>query len=117
MDDVPFRESIEAWNTAHSSDGTPAEFEQRLKVGWHAHAHQDGGLASTADAAFWKVDNTFDSTYGGVTNILLRFDTNPSAQESLIPFQVYAQPEVRTIVLTLSSNIESLSGTYKLTLR
>jgi hypothetical protein len=114
---VPFAGSVEEWNAAHSSAGSPADFADRLKVQWHAFASKDSGSPSTIPADFWKIAETFDRIHGVETNYLIRFTVNTSDKVSLVPFQVYVQREVQEVQLTLFSNIDALSGTYRFTLK
>lgn len=114
---VPFSGTVEEWNAAHSSTGSPIEFADRLKAPWHAYAAKDSNLPSTVPADFWKIADGFDRTHGVQTNYLIRFAVNTSEKVSLVPFQVYAQREVQEIQLTIFSNIDALSGTYRLVLK
>lgn len=113
MSFVPFSGSIEEWNSAHSSAGNPSDLAARLKTKWHAFASDNTDLTSTIPLDFWKIPETFDRKYGVETNYLIRFTVNTTDKVSLVPFQVYAQPQVREIQLTLFSNIDALSGTYR----
>jgi hypothetical protein len=110
---VPYRGTVEDWNAAHSSAGDPREFAERLKIQWHAFASPDSNMPSTVPADFWKIPDVFDRTHGVQTNYLIRFAVNTTDKVSLVPFQVYAQREVQEVQLTLYSNIEALSGTYR----
>ena len=65
---VPFPGSIEDWNSAHSSAGSPADFADRLKVQWHAFASNDSNSPSTIPADFWKIAETFDRKHGVQTH-------------------------------------------------
>ena len=51
------------------------------------------------------------------TNYLIRFSVNTSDKVSLVPFQVYAQREVQEVQLTMFSNIDALSGTYRFVIK
>jgi hypothetical protein len=114
---VPFSGTVEDWNAAHSSAGNPVDFASRLKIRWHAFATKDSNMPSTVPADFWKIGDAFDRTHGVQTNYLIRFTVNTADRVSLVPFQVYAQREVQEIQLTLFSNIDALSGTYRFVLR
>src|ERR1700737_349895 len=114
---VPFPGSVEDWNAAHSFAGSPADFADRLKIQWHAFASKDSNSPSTIPAEFWKIDETFDRTHGVETNYLIRFTVNTSEKVSQVPFQVYTQREVQEVQLTLFSNIDALSGTYRFILK
>jgi hypothetical protein len=114
---VPFPGSVEQWNAAHSSPGSPADFADRLKIQWHAFASKDLNSPSTIPASFWQIAETFDREHGVETNYLIRFTVNTSDKVSQIPFQVYAQREVQEVQLTLFSNIDALSGTYRFILK
>jgi hypothetical protein len=66
-------------------------------------------------ADFWKIAETFDRTHGVETSYLIRFTVNTSDKVS--HFQVYAQREVQEVKLTMFSNIDALSGTYRFILK
>lgn len=117
IDDEPFEKSVEAWNGAHASVGNPAELSERLGIAWHAFAKADGTLPSSRDGSYWTFDGAVDPTYGAVTNYLLRFDVNTEDTQSLVPFFVYIQPQVRRIELTIASNIDSLATTHTLIIK
>jgi hypothetical protein len=117
LDDQPFAKSVDDWNSAYASPGTPTDFATRLNVFWHAYATQDQMFSSTSDLQYWKIANNFDKTYGAMTDYLLRFDVNTARSDSLVPFQVYIQRQVKKVELEISSNIESLSTTLKLNLK
>lgn len=114
---VPFPGTVEDWNAAHSSPGNPSEFADRLKIQWHAFAAPGSAMPSTIPADFWKISDAFDRTHGVQTNYLIRFAVNTTDKVSLVPFQVYAQQEVQEVQLTLYSNIEALSGTYRFVIK
>lgn len=114
---VPFSGSVEDWNAAHSLGGNPIDFADRLKVQWHAFASTNSGMSSTVPADFWKISDAFDRTHGVQTNYLIRFSVNTSDKVSLVPFQVYAQREVQEVQLTMFSNIDALSGTYRFVIK
>ena len=114
---VPFAGSVEDWNSAHASAGSPADFADRLKIPWHAFASKDSGSPSTIPADFWKIAEPFDRVHGVQTNYLIRFTVNMSDNVSLVPFQVYAPREVQEVQLTLYSNIDALSGAYRFILK
>lgn len=114
---VPYPGTVENWNAAHSSPGDPGELADRLKMQWHAFAAPDSNLPSTVPADFWKISDAFDRTHGVQTNYLIRFSVNTTDKVSLVPFQVYAQREVQEVQLTLYSNIEALSGTYRFVIK
>lgn len=113
----PYRGSIEDWNKAHDSLGTPEEISQRLRVPWHSYATADLGLSSTDYADFWKIDPSFDRMHSVSTHYLLRFDVNTGRYVSNILFQVALQPEVDQIRLNIQSSMESLSGEFKFMVR
>jgi hypothetical protein len=118
IDSEPFGGSIEAWNAAHASEGTPTEVDERLKIFWHAFARNDLTMPSTVPSNFWEIDSTFDRIHGVRTNYLVRFGVNTKeAKASIVPFQVYAQREVQQITLSLWSNIDALSGDYKFVIK
>ena len=114
---VPFPGTVEDWNAAHSSPGNPSEFADRLKIQWHAFAAPGSAMPSTIPADFWKISDAFDRTHGVQTNYLIRFAVNTTDKVSLVPFQVYVQQEVQEVQLTLYSNIEALSGTYRFVIK
>jgi hypothetical protein len=109
----PFAGSIEEWNSAHMSAGSPLDIAARLKVSWHAFATNAPGMPSTASPEFWKIDDSFDRSHGVRTNYLIRFSVNTGDKISTVPFQVYIQREVEQVDLTMFSNIDALSGTYR----
>jgi hypothetical protein len=113
MNYEPFPGTIEEWNSAHASSGSPAEFAGRLKVKWHAFATGAPGMPSTVPAEWWKVSDKFDRDHGVRTNYLIRFAVNKSNKVSTVPFQVYAQREVERAEVTVLSNIDALSGSYQ----
>jgi hypothetical protein len=118
MNSEPFGGSIEAWNAAHTSEASPMELDERLKVSWHAFARKDLTMPSTVPSNFWEIESSFDRTHGVVTNYLVRFGVNTTdAKASIVPFQVYAQREVQQISLSLWSNIDALSGDYKFVIK
>lgn len=108
-----FGGSIEEWNSAYGSAGGPADLAARLKVPWHAFATSALAMPSTVSAEFWKIGDAFDRAHGVRTNYLIRFSVNTSEKISTVPFQVYIQREVQQVELTLFSNIDALSGTYR----
>lgn len=107
--DIPYPGSVEDWNAAHATAGTPLDFESRLKVLWHAYANSDKSLSSTDDPRFWITKPDFDFAHGTLTAYLLRF---PAKTQTPIPFQVYLQDEVQHVDLIINSNVEALSGEY-----
>lgn len=109
----PYKGTIDAWNAAHASPGTPLEFAQRLHSQWHAFADSDKAVASSDFPDFWKVESTFDQDHGVITNYLIHFDVNTGSKVSPIPFTVFLQPEVQRFELRIVASPESLSGTYK----
>jgi hypothetical protein len=109
LPDKPYPGSVESWNAAHSTAGTPLDFEGRLKVLWHAYANSDRTLSSTEDPGVWKTRPDFDFAHGTLTVYLLRF---PPKSQTPIPFQVYLQDEVKHVDLVINSNVEALSGEY-----
>jgi len=113
MNYEPFPGTIEEWNSAHASAGGPADFAGRLKVKWHAFATGAPGMPSTVPADWWKVSDKFDRDHGVRTNYLIRFAVNKSSKVSTVPFQVYAQREVESAEVTMLSNIDALSGSYR----
>lgn len=117
MNSEPFTGTIDSWNAAHASPGSPLDLAQRLKLSWHAFATRALAMPSTVPIDFWKVEDTFDRVHGVRTNYLIRFAVNTTAKISPIPFQVYIQREVRHVELTMFSNIDALSGTYKFQVR
>lgn len=109
----PFSGSTESWNAAHQAPGTPPEINAKLQTQWHAYATSTPGDPSTVPIGFFKVDGGFDQAHGVQTNYLIRFSVNTGSTMSKIPFQVYVQRQVQQVELTLLSNIDALSGTYK----
>jgi len=114
LDDEPYSDTLVAWNSAHSTAGTPQEFKDRLKVIWHAYADEEKHLPSTRNPSYWKTKTDFDFGHGTLTAYLLRF---PSNSKTPIPFNVYLQDAVQQIELTLDSNVEALSGEFKFTVQ
>jgi hypothetical protein len=113
MNYEPFPGTIEEWNSAHASAGGPADFAGRLKVKWHAFATGAPAMPSTVPAEWWKVSDKFDRDHGVRTNYLIRFAVNKGSKVSTVPFQVYAQREVERAEVTMLSNIDALSGSYR----
>lgn len=109
----PFPDTVEKWNSAHASPGTPSALGTRLGMRWHAFTSVSATNASTIPIDFWKVPDSFDRIRGVQTNYLIRFAVNTSNKISIVPFQVYIQPAVTQVELTLFSNIDALSGTYR----
>jgi hypothetical protein len=109
----PFEGTIKDWNSAHSTPGSPGTVDDRLSVQWHAFATSAPGLPSTVPIHYWQITEPFDQIHDVRTNYLIRFTVNTGSANSLIPFQVYIQPEVKEVELTLFSNIDALSGTYR----
>ena len=97
--------------------GSPEAFGTRLGIRWHAFATQDRSTSSTLLLDFCKVPPDFDLVHGVQTKYLIKFNVNTGSKLSLVPFQIYAQPEVREITMTLFSNIDALSGKYRFVLR
>jgi hypothetical protein len=110
LDDKPYTGTVQEWNAAYSTAGTPLDFKDRLKVSWHAYADDQKSMASTDDQAYWAASADFDFSHGTLTAYLLRF---PANSQSAIPFEVYMQDEVKEVDLILSSNVEALAGEYK----
>jgi hypothetical protein len=113
MEFEPFPDTIEKWNSAHELPGTPFELGTRLGVRWHAFTTTSGTSSSTVPIGFWRVPDDFDRIHGVQTNFLIRFKVNTSNRVSIVPFEVFIQPAVTQFELTLFSNIDALSGTYK----
>jgi hypothetical protein len=113
----PFVDSIEKWNEAHATPGSPIELASKLKVNWHAYASRAPAMPSTVPVEFWKIEDTFNRAHGVRTNYLLRFDVNTTAEGSVVPFQVYIQPEVLEVEITMLSNIDAFSGTFRFLIR
>jgi hypothetical protein len=114
MNFEPFQGTIENWNTAHSEPGGPGTVDDRLKVQWHAFATNIPALPSTVPIDYWQIAEPFDVAHNIRTNYLIRFAVNTdSTTNSLVPFQVYIQQAVKEVDLTLFSNIDALSGTYR----
>jgi hypothetical protein len=113
----PFAGGIEKWNPGHATAGTPFELGTRLGARWHAFTAASGGSSSTVPIEFWTVPDSFDRIHGVQTNYLIRFTVNTSDSLSTIPFQVFIQSAVTQVELTLLSNIDALSGTYKFIVR
>ena len=108
--DEPYPGTIATWNDAHSAAGTPEEVNGKLKLDWHAYATEDGKLPSTRRMSYWLASGDFDFSRGTLTNYLIAFAPNGKGE---IPFDVNLQNEVRSIDLTIDSNVEALSGRYK----
>ena len=110
LDDKPYAGTIQDWNAAYSTAGTPLDFKDRLKIRWHAYADDQKTMSSTDDPTYWTTKADFDFSHGTLTAYLLRF---PSNSQTPIPFNVYLQDEVIRVDLILNSNVEALSGEYK----
>jgi hypothetical protein len=113
----PFMDTPDTWNAAHSTQGSPSEVNKRFGGAWHAYAAPMGGLPSTVPIDFWKIAEGFDRAHSVQTNYLIRFSVNTGKKTSLVPFQVYIQPEVQQVDLVMYSNIDALSGTYRFLVR
>ena len=114
---APYKGTIEQWNTAHSNSVEPAQLNGFLNMPWHAFAMKDLTLSSSELPLFWKIDTSFDQMHGVQTNYLLRFDVNESTRLGTVPFDVFLQAEVQQIELSVYSNVDALSGSYKFLLR
>ena len=110
LDDKPYTGTIQDWNAAYTTAGTPLDFKDRLKISWHAYADDQKTMASTDDQTYWTTKADFDFSHGTLTAYLLRF---PANSQTPIPFAVYLQDEVKQVDLILNSNVEALSGVYK----
>jgi hypothetical protein len=110
LDDKPYTGTIQDWNAAHSTTGTPLDFKDRLKIIWHTYADDQKTMSSTDDPNYWTTKADFDFNHGTLTAYLLRF---PSNSQTPIPFNVYLQDQVTQIDLILNSSVEALSGEYK----
>lgn len=110
LDDKRYPGTVADWNVAHSTIGTPLDFEKRLHVFWHAYADGEKNMPSTDEPSYWATKPDFDFAHGTLTAYLLRFLSN---SETAIPFQVYLQDEVQQIDLIIDSNVEALSSEYK----
>jgi hypothetical protein len=108
--DEPYAGTIAMWNEAHSSNGNPEQVNSKLKLEWHAYATGDGKLPSTRRMDSWPAPGDLDSTRGTITNYLIAFPPNGKNE---VPFSVGLQTEVRSIELTIDSNVEALSGRYR----
>ena len=110
MLDEPYPGTIATWNEAHSSAGNPEQVTDKLKLEWHAYATGDSKLPSTRKMDYWLARGDFDFSKGTLTNYLITFPPNGKSE---IPFDVNLQNEVRSIELTIDSNVEALSGSYR----
>ena len=110
VSDEPYPGTIATWNEAHSSAANPEQVNDKLKLDWHAYATDDGKLPSTRKMNYWLASGDFDFSKGTLTNYLIAFPPNSKSE---IPFDVSLQNEVRSIELTIDSNVEALSGRYK----
>lgn len=110
----PYDGAVNDWNTAHAKPGTPGTIDKLIDMPWHAYATDYPSLPSTVPVDYWQINEPFDIKHDVRTNYLIRFGVNTGTTKSApIPFQVYIQPEVQTVELTIYSNIDELSGTYK----
>jgi hypothetical protein len=110
IDDEPLSLSIQKWNEAHSSPGSPKQFKDRLGIDWHAYADESKSMPSSDDVDFWQIPDNFDAANGIVTNYLVRFGINTDPNHrSYPPFKVYLQNYVQRIELNLEANIGSLN--------
>lgn len=110
LPDEPYPGTVATWNEVHSSAGNPEQVNNTLKLEWHAYATGDGKLPSTRKLNYWLASGDFDFSKGTLTNYLISFPPNSKSE---IPFDVNLQNEVRSIDLTIDSNVEALSGRYK----
>jgi hypothetical protein len=108
--DEPYPGTIATWNESHSSTGSPEQVNDKLKLDWHAYGTDDSKLPSTRKMNYWLASGDFDFSKGTLTNYLIAFPPNSKSE---IPFDVNLQNEVRSIELTIDSNVEALSGRYK----
>lgn len=113
MNFEPYQGSVKDWNTAHATPGDPAAIDERLRTDWHAFATDAPSMPSTVPIDYWQITEPFDITHDVRTNYLVRFAVNTGSGNSMVPFQVYIQPAVKSVQLTIFSNIDELSGTYK----
>jgi hypothetical protein len=113
MNFEPYQGTVKDWNNAHSKRGGPLAVDDRIEIPWHAFATDASSLPSTVPIDYWKITEPFDVKHDVRTNYLIRFTVNTDSANSLIPFQVYIQPAVKEVKLTIFSNIDALSQTYR----
>jgi len=109
-DDVPYDDTVEKWNSSHSSRGDPIEMEGRLDYRWHAYADEDEATSSSRKIDRWKTRADFNFTHGTLTNYLIRSAAN---SRTPIPFNVGLLPQVTEFTLEFYSNAEGISGMYR----
>ncbi|PSO16491.1 hypothetical protein [Bradyrhizobium sp. MOS003] len=106
----PFRGTIEQWNSAHANGSSPKELRNipGLIRPWHAFVDQGLSLASSADPQFWQINPADMTSKTIVTNYIIRF--TPAPTNTFLDFDVYIQDGVKSVDLTIISQIEAFSG-------
>ncbi|QOZ75332.1 hypothetical protein XH83_07690 [Bradyrhizobium sp. CCBAU 53351] len=106
----PFRGTIEQWNSAHANGSGPKELRNipGLIRPWHAFVDREQSLASSFDPQFWQINPADMTSKTIVTNYIVRFA--PAPTNTFLDFDVYIQDGVKSVDLTIASQIEAFSG-------